>query len=421
MSMNDRCNKIGQAKDFPIFERWEKQGKSLVYLDSAAMTQMPRSVIEAIRSHDEEAHANVHRGIYALSETATEKYESARETVRKFINARSAAEIIFTRNTTEGINLVAYALGKSILHQGDHILFSRAEHHSNILPWQMLAEEKGIVLDVIDVDENGMINVRHSVFNMLHPRTKFAAFSHVSHVLGTINPVVEMGKMFRERKILFLVDAAQSAGHLPIDVQKIGCDFLVFSGHKMGAPTGIGVLYGREELLVDLPPFLRGGGMIREVSFEHTEFAALPAKFEAGTPNVSGAVGLAAAIEYLQKIGFDEIRKIDEELTTELFSQFGRIEGVKIFGPPNAKDRGGVASFTLDGIHPHDLATILDRDGICIRAGPHCAMPLMRYLQVPATSRASFWVYNTKEEIAALAKGMEQAGHLLAYRNRASP
>lgn len=402
--------------NFPIFDHWEKQGKPLAYLDSAAMTQMPRSVIGAVRQHDEEAHANVHRGIYALSETATEKYEHARETVRAFVNARSANEIIFTRNTTESINLVAYALGKSMLVEGDHILISRAEHHSNILPWQMLAEERGIVLDVVEVDKGGKISLEH-IKRLITPRTRLAAFSHISHVLGTINPVNEMGKLFRERRILFLVDAAQSIGHLPTDVQKIGCDFLVFSGHKMGGPTGIGVLYGREELLADTPPFLRGGGMISEVSFEHTEFAGLPAKFEAGTPNVGGAVGLAAAIEYIQKIGFDEIRKIDEELTMELFSRLGALKGIKMFGPPNAKDRGGVASFTLDGIHPHDLATILDRDNICIRAGHHCAMPLMRCLGVPATSRLSFWVYNTKEDAKRLAEGIEQAMNILKKKN----
>lgn len=403
--------------DFPIFDHWEKsldaaRGKPLAYLDSAAMAQMPGAVIDAVRQHDEETHANVHRGIYALSEAATEKYERARETVRAFVNARSANEVIFTRNTTESINLVAYALGKSFLHSGDHILISRAEHHSNILPWQMLSEENGIALDVVEVNNEGKIPLEE-IERLITPRTRLAAFSHVSHVLGTINPVAEMGKLFRERGVLFLVDAAQSIGHLPTDVQNIGCDFLVFSGHKMGGPTGIGVLYGREELLADMPPFLRGGGMINEVSFEHTEFAGLPTKLEAGTPHVSGAVGLATAIAYIQKIGFDEIRKIDEELTVELFSRLGNIKGVKIFGPPDAKDRGGVASFVLDGIHPHDLATLLDRDNICIRAGHHCAMPLMNYLGVPATSRASFWVYNTKEDVERLAKGVENAIKIL--------
>ncbi|MBI3442726.1 MAG: SufS family cysteine desulfurase [Candidatus Sungbacteria bacterium] len=403
---------MNHKSDFPIFDYFQKQGKPLVYLDSAAMTQMPRAVIDAVRSHDEEAHANVHRGIYALSETATAKYEQARETVRAFLNARSANEIIFTRNTTESINLVAYALGKSMLREGDRILISRAEHHSNILPWQMLAEEKGIVLDMVDADEQGKISLA-VIERLITPATRLAAFSHVSHVLGTINPVAEMGKLFRERKILFLVDAAQSVGHLPTDVQEIWCDFLVFSGHKMGGPTGIGVLYGREELLAGMPPFLRGGGMIQDVSFDHTEFAVLPAKFEAGTPNVSGAVGLAAAIEYIRKIGFDEIRKIDEEMTTELFSRLGQIKGITIFGPHDAKDRGGVASFTLDGIHPHDLATILDRDNICIRAGHHCAMPLMKYLGVLATTRTSFWVYNTRDDVKQLAEGIEKSRLLL--------
>lgn len=403
---------IRYKNDFPIFGQYKKQGKPLAYLDSAATTQMPQGVIDAVRQHDEEAHANVHRGIYALSELATQKYEQARETVRSFLNVRSANEIIFTRNTTEGINLVAHALGKSKLIEGDHILISRAEHHSNILPWQMLAEEKGIVLDVVDVDDEGKISL-DVLERAVTPQTKLAAFSHVSHVLGTVNPVEEMGKLFRERGVLFLVDAAQSIGHLPTEVQKIGCDFLAFSGHKMGGPTGIGVLYGREELLADMPPFLRGGGMIRDVSIEHTEFAELPAKFEAGTPNVSGAVGLASAVEYIRNIGFDEIRKIDEELTTELFSLLGNNKGIKIFGPSDANERGGVVSFALDSIHPHDLATILDRDGICVRAGHHCAMPLMKYLGVSATTRASFWVYNTKEDIERLVEGIEKAIEIL--------
>jgi cysteine desulfurase/selenocysteine lyase len=412
---------VNHKNSFPIFDHYEKQGKPLAYLDSAAMTQMPQAVINAIRRHDEEAHANVHRGIYALSEMATEKYEAAREMVRSFLNARSANEIIFTRNTTESINLVAYALssslsrvkdGKSILREGDHVLISRAEHHSNILPWQMLAEEKGIVLDVVEIDEEGKIPL-DAIKRAITSRTRLAAFSHISHVLGTINPVSEMGKLFRERKILFLLDAAQSAGHLPIDVGEIGCDFLVFSGHKMGGPTGIGVLYGREEVLADMPPFLRGGGMIREVSFGHTEFAELPAKFEAGTPNVSGAVGLGATIGYIQKLGFDEIRRVDEELTRRLFTRLTGIKGIKIFGPSDTKDRGGVVSFTLDGIHPHDLATILDRNGICVRAGHHCAMPLMEYLGVSATTRASFWVYSTKEDVERLSQGIEEAIRIL--------
>jgi len=402
--------------NFPIFDHWEKRGKRLVYLDSAAMAQMPQAAIDAVRQHDEEAHANVHRGIYALSEMATEKYERARETVRSFLNARSANEIIFTRNTTESINLVAYALGKNMLGKGDHILISRAEHHSNILPWQMLAQEKGIVLDVVDVDDEGNVSLA-AIGRLITSRTRLAAFSHVSHVLGTINPVADMGKLFRERNILFLVDAAQSVGHLPIDIEDIGCDFLAFSGHKMGGPTGIGALYGREELLGQMPPFLRGGGTIQEVSFDHTEFCGSPAKFEGGTPNVGGAVGLGAAIEYIRKIGFDEIRKIDEELTNELFSRLGNIGGIKIFGPPDAENRGGVVSFTIDGIHPHDLATILDRDNVCIRAGHHCAMPLMKYLGVSATSRASFWVYNTKEDIEWLAEGIDKGIAILKGGN----
>ncbi|MBI3420766.1 MAG: SufS family cysteine desulfurase [Candidatus Sungbacteria bacterium] len=404
--------------DFPIFEHWEKQGKPLVYLDSAAMCQMPQQVIDAVRQYDEHLHANVHRGIYALSEQAGEQYERAREIVRSFLNARSGREIIFTRNTTESINLVAYALGKSMLAEGDHILISRAEHHSNILPWQMLTREKGIVLDSVDQDENGMISL-NAIECAITSRTRLAAFSHISHVLGTINSVADMGNLFRKHNILFLVDAAQSAGHLPIDVQKIGCDFLVFSGHKMGGPTGIGVLYGREELMQEMPPFMRGGGMIREVSIDQAEWAELPAKFEAGTPNVGGAVGLAAAIAYLQKIGFGEIQRIDRDLTQETFARMKIIPGLHIFGPVDPQQRGGVVSFAIDGVHPHDLATLLDRDGICVRAGHHCAMPLMQYLGVSATARASFWVYNTKGDIERLAEGVKKAINLLVTKSPA--
>lgn len=412
-----------RKNDFPIFDYWKKQGKPLIYLDSAAMCQMPKSVVEAMAQHDQELHANVHRGIYELSERATEQYEHAREVVQKFVNARSAKEIVFTRNTTESINLVAYSLGKDILKEGDHILISRAEHHSNILPWQMLVQEQGIVLDVIDPDDEGKISLE-KMTQALTSHTRLVSLSHISHVLGTINPVQEIGALLRARDILFFVDAAQSAAHLPIDVQKINCDFLGFSGHKMGGPTGVGVLYGREELLERLPPFLRGGGMIQEVSMHSASWAELPLKFEAGTPNVSGAIGLSAAIEYIQHIGFGEVRKIDEELTKTAFASLNRIPGLRIFGPSNHVKRGGVMSFSIDdlhpvrgiasnGVHPHDLATLLDRHRICVRAGHHCAMPLMAHLGVSATTRVSFWIYNTPEDMNRLTEGIEQASHLL--------
>ncbi len=405
---------MAYKKDFPIFAHFEKQGRPLIYLDSAATAQMPQAVIDAVATHDATSRANVHRGIYELSERATEAYESARETVRKFLNARSAREIIFTRNTTESINMVASSLGKDFLKPGDHVLISRAEHHSNFLPWQMLRDERGIMLDIIDVDEEGELSL-DVVEKAISPHTKLAAFSHISHVLGTINPIREMGKLFRERGVLFLVDAAQSAAHLPIDVQEIGCDFLAFSGHKIGGPTGIGVLYGREELLEKMPPFLRGGGMIREVAVEDSSWDDLPHKFEAGTPNISGAIGLAAALQYIQGIGFDEIRHIDENLTKLFFDQCLEVQplNIRILGPRDFTKRGGVASFIIKGAHPHDLATILDREGVCVRAGHHCAMPLHQRLGVSSTTRASFWMYNTPDDIEALMRGIRKAVRLL--------
>lgn len=406
-------NKLLYKNDFPIFMNFERLERPLVYLDSAATAQMPRSVIDAVSRHDEATHANVHRGIYELSERATEAYEGARESVRTFINARSSREIIFTRNTTEAINLVAASLGKNLLQAGDHILISRAEHHSNFLPWQMLRDEKGIMVDVVDVEADGTLDVKHSVSNKIHARTRLAAFSHISHVLGAINPIQEIGKLCRERGILFLVDAAQSAAHVPIDVQAIGCDFLAFSGHKMGGPTGIGVLYGREELLERMPPVLRGGGMIREVSIEGASWDEPPYKFEAGTPNISGAIGLAAAIDYIKEVGFDTIRRIDEELAEKTVKGLRDIGGIHIFGPQDSSQRGGVVSFTVEGAHPHDLATILDREGVCIRAGHHCAMPLHQWLRVPSTTRASFWMYNTPDDIDALMQGIRKAAYLL--------
>lgn len=402
--------------DFPIFTHWEKQGHPLIYLDSAATAQSPRQVLDAVRAFEENNRANVHRGIYALSEEATQKYESAREAVRSFLNARSSREVIFTRNTTEGINLVAHSLGKSFFKKGDHILVSRAEHHSNFLPWQMLRDENGVILDIVDVDDEGKLALAE-IEHRIHSRTKLAAFSDVSHVLGTINPVREISRLLREREILLLVDAAQSAAHLLLDVEDIGCDFLVFSGHKIGAPMGVGVLYGREEILETMPPFMRGGGMINAVAVSETKWHELPWKFEAGTPNVSGAVGLAAAIKYLNIVGFPEVRRIDEELTGETMRRLSAMPGVRIYGPSDPKERGGVVSFSLAGIHPHDLATILDRDNVCVRAGHHCAMPLMKWLGVPATARASFWIYNQLEDIAKLAAGVEKAITILKNPN----
>jgi cysteine desulfurase / selenocysteine lyase len=410
---------INFKKDFPIFGHFEKGGRPLVYLDSAACAQMPRVVLDAVRDFSTMRRANVHRALYALSDDATRAYGHARETVKNFINARSCSEIIFTRNTTEGINLVAYSLAKSLLKPGDHILTSIAEHHSNFVPWQMLRDEHGIILDIVDVNEEGVLSLAE-IESQIHPKTKLAAFSHVSHVLGTINPVEEMATLFKDRGVLFLIDAAQSVAHLPLDAQKMDCDFLAFSGYKLGAPTGIGVL--------NMAPFQRGGGMIHEATLEKTSWhKELPLRFEAGTPNAEGAVGLAAAIQYIEKIGFSAIHKNEKILLEKTIDELNKIPGIKIWGPHKSVWRGGLVSFSIDGarpvsnktrlsasavsngIHPHDLATILDRDNICIRAGHHCAMPLHQKLGVTATSRASFWVYNTPNDIIIFVNGIKRA------------
>jgi len=399
-------------KDFPIFSFWEEREKPLVYLDSAATAQMPDVVVAAVKEFQESARANVHRGIYSLSEEATEKYEGARVSVARFLNARAPEEIVFTRNTTESINLLAYSLGKSFFKKGDRIILSRAEHHSNFLPWQMLRDEKGIMLDIVDPDENGEISLS-SIEEALTKNTRLAAFSHVSHVFGTINQIEEMGTLFRKNNILFVVDGAQSIAHMSIDVQRINADFFAFSGHKIGAPMGIGVLYGRKEIFESLEPFMRGGGMIQEVFIEKSRWEDIPARFEAGTPNVEGAIGLAAALEYIEGVGYDAIQKIDRGLTTAIVDSLCQMPGVRVYGPKDPEKRGGVVSFSIDGIHPHDLATVLSRDGVSIRAGHHCAMPLMEFLGVPALARASVWVYNTPRDVKELVRGVENAIRIL--------
>ena len=406
-------------KDFPIFSFWEEREKPLVYLDSAATAQMPDVVVAAVKEFQESARANVHRGIYSLSEEATEKYEGARVSVARFLNARAPEEIVFTRNTTESINLLAYSLGKSFFKKGDRIILSRAEHHSNFLPWQMLRDEKGIMLDIVDPDENGEISLS-SIEEALTKNTRLAAFSHVSHVFGTINQIEEMGTLFRKNNILFVVDGAQSIAHMSIDVQRINADFFAFSGHKIGAPMGIGVLYGRKEIFESLEPFMRGGGMIQEVFIEKSRWEDIPARFEAGTPNVEGAIGLAAALEYIEGVGYDAIQKIDRGLTTAIVDSLCQMPGVRVYGPKDPEKRGGVVSFSIDGIHPHDLATVLSRDGVSIRAGHHCAMPLMEFLGVPALARASVWVYNTPNDVKELVRGAKNAIRILYPATRKS-
>ncbi len=402
-------------KDFPVFERFARERKPFVYLDSAATAQAPRAALDAVRRHFESSHANPHRGIYALSEAATAAYEDAREAVRAFINAPAAREIVFTRNTTEGINAVASSLAAGkFLAAGDRILVGRAEHHSNFLPWQRLRDERGVVLDIADVGEEGRLDT-DEIERLIRPETKLAAFAHVSHVLGTVNPIRELAAMFRKQNVLFLVDAAQSAAHLPLDVRDIGCDFLAFSGHKLGAPMGAGVLWGRGELLEKMPPAIVGGGMIREVREFSASWEDIPHKFEAGTPNVAGAVALAAAVRYIADAGLDAIRENDRAIAAWTLRVLGAFPDIRVFGPRSPDDRAGLVSFHIPGVHPHDLASILDEAGVAIRAGHQCAMPLHERLGVPASARASFWIYNTPGDAEALGEGIERVLALLKH------
>lgn len=392
-------------KDFPLF------AKNLIYLDSAATAQIPRVVIKAMSAFMEKKYANVHRGIYPLSEEATQLYEHARQTVQQFIHAKNSEEIIFTRNATESLNLLADCLGKSLLQRGDHILLSSAEHHSNFLPWQRLSQGKKIILDIFPHPENQTLSW-DDIRKHLHPKTKLVSLSYVSHVLGSVLPAKKIGHELKKKNILFVLDAAQGVAHLPIDVQKMRCDFLAFSGHKLGAPS-IGVFYGKKQYLKTLPPFLVGGGTIRSVSLKKTEWLEAPWKFEAGTPNVLGAVALEKAIQYIQNIGWKSIRQEEKKLLAYATQKLRNIPGLKIYGPRSTHERSSVISFTITGIHPHDLADILGKQNICIRAGHHCAMPLMQQLKVPATSRISFWIYNEQKEIDKLVEGISRALHIL--------
>lgn len=399
-------------KDFPILSR-QINGKPLIYLDNAATSQKPKQVIKAVSEYYRHHNANVHRGIHTLAEEATNLYEEARKKVARFINARSEREVVFVRNATEAINLVAYAWGKRNLKRGDEILTTVMEHHSNLVPWQIVARETRSTLKFLDIDEDGFLKL-NDLAKLLTPKTKLVAVTWVSNVLGTINPVREITKAAHANGALVLVDGAQRAPHMPIDVQKEGFDFLAFTGHKMLAPMGIGVLWGREELLEKMSPFLFGGDMIREVSLKKTTFNTPPWKFEAGTPNVGGAVGLGAAVDYLLGIGMEKIRVHEGTLTQYALLKLRKIKRLKIFGPEKVEDRGGVVAFTVEGIHPHDLATALDQDGIAIRSGHHCAMPLHQRLGLTATARASFYLYNTKKEIDFLVEGIERAKKLFS-------
>lgn len=394
-------------EQFPIFRRTVR-GNRLIYLDSAATSQKPQCVIDAEREFYERYNANVHRGAYLIAEEATAAYEAAREKVAKFINAPSKDCIVFTRGTTEAINLVAYSWGWANLKEGDEILLTEMEHHSNIVPWQLIAERTGAKIKVVPITDDGLLDME-AFDRLLTERVKIVALTHVSNVLGTINPVREICQKAHEVGAVVLVDGAQAAPHLPVDVQAIGCDFYALSGHKMCGPTGSGALYGRKELLEAMPPFMGGGEMIRTVTFERTTFNEVPYKFEAGTPPIAQAIALGAAVDYLTAIGMDRIRAHEVELVTYALERLQEVADITIYGSAPPQQRGGVVAFNLGDIHPHDLATFLDAYGICIRAGHHCAQPLMRRLNVAATARVSFYLYNTLDEIDALVEALNEA------------
>lgn len=395
---------LNLRKDFPILST-VMNGYPLVYLDNAATTQKPRVVIDALTNYYTTTNANIHRGVHQLSQNATEQYEAVRETVRAFINARQVSEIIFVRGATEGINLVAQSLGRIRLTPGDEVVITAMEHHSNIVPWQMVCAQHGARLRVAPMNDAGEL-LWDEYESLLNEKTKITAFTQISNALGTINPVERMVEAARKVGAITLVDGAQSAPHTSVDVQKMGCDFFVFSGHKIYAPTGIGVLYGRRELLEEMPPYQGGGDMISYVTFEKTAYNELPYKFEAGTPNIAGTIGLGAALNYVTAIGLDRIAAHESELLAYGTSRLQDIDGLTIIG--TAAQKAGVLSFILKGVHPHDIGTIMDERGIAIRTGHHCAQPVMDRYEIPATARASLGLYNTKEEIDALAEGIRK-------------
>lgn len=389
-------------EDFPILQQLIN-GKPLVYLDSTATSQKPESVLRAMNEYYERTNANVHRGVYTIAEQATEQYEAARKKVQKFINAKSWREIVFTRNATEALNLVAYAWGRVNVHAGDEVIITAMEHHSNIVPWQLLCQEKGATLKHIPVDANGLLEL-DALDSLLTDRTRLVCVVHVSNVLGTINPLDTIIPRAHAAGALTVIDGAQAAPHMPVDVQALGCDFYAFSGHKMLGPTGSGGLYARRALLENMPPFLAGGDMIREVHLDHSLWNELPYKFEAGTPAIAEAIGLGAAVDYLNALGMANVREHERELTAYALEKLQTVPGVSILGPLDANKRGGVIAFDFPDVHPHDLAAVLDREGICVRAGHHCAMPLHEQYGLAATTRASFYVYNTAEEVDYLAE-----------------
>jgi len=402
---------IGEIRaQFPALAQ-RVHGKPLVYLDNAATTQKPQVVIDAVRRYYEHDNANIHRGVHALSERASAMYESGREDVRAFINARSVAEVVFTRNSTESINLVARAWGDANVHAGDEILITAMEHHSNIVPWQQLCERAGAVLKVAPIDDRGVLIV-DAFEALLGPRTRMVAITQMSNALGTIVPVAELTAKAHAAGAMVLIDGSQSAYHMATDVQAIGCDFFAFTGHKVYGPTGIGVLYGREDVLDAMPPFLGGGDMISSVTFEKTTWNVLPYKFEAGTPHIAGAIGLGAAIDYITGIGFDAIGAHEAALLAYGTEALSSVPGVRLIG--TARRKASVLSFVMEGVHPHDIGTIVDREGVAIRTGHHCAQPVMARFSVPATARASLAMYNTRGEIDTLVRALERVREVFA-------
>jgi cysteine desulfurase / selenocysteine lyase len=391
-------------RDFPILSQ-KVRGKALVYLDNAATSQKPQPVIDAIARYYQSGNANIHRGVHFLSEHATEEHEAARQAVRQFINAARTEELIFVRGTTEGINLVAQTYGRAHIGAGDEVLVSAMEHHSNIVPWQILCEQQGAKLRVIPINDQGEL-LLDEFEKLIGPRTKIVAVAHVSNALGTINPIREIVKIAHAHDVPVVVDGAQAVPHIKVDVQDLDCDFYAFSGHKMYGPMGIGVLYGKYKLLEAMPPYQGGGDMIRSVTFEKTQYNTLPYKFEAGTPDVAGAIGLGSAIKYLNGVGIENVAAHEHELLEYATQALSKLPGIRIIG--NAKNKAAVLSFMMEGVHPHDIGTILDQEGIAVRTGHHCAQPIMQRFGIPATVRASFGLYNTKAEVDALVAGIKK-------------
>ena len=399
-------------EDFPILQRRIKGSHKLIYLDNAATTQKPRTVIDSISNYYSNYNSNIHRAVHQLAEEATFAYEEVRQKVAKLINARSADEIIFTRNATESINLIAKCWARQHLTTGNKVLITEIEHHSNIVPWQLVTGEVGASLDYLSIGDDGRIEIKDFEQKVRDPNLKLVSVSQMSNVLGTILPVKQITKLAHEVNVPVMIDAAQSVPHMKVDVQDLDCDFMAFSAHKMLGPTGVGILFGKREILEEMPPFIGGGDMIKEVHKQHTSFNDLPYKFEAGTPNIADVIGFGSAIEYLNDIGFDNIQEHEKEITEYALDRMNEVQGITIYGPHTADERGAVISFNLGDIHPHDLATILNDFGIAMRSGHHCAQVLMERLDVSATSRVSFYIYNSKDEVNILIDALQGARRL---------